>query len=84
MAKGGPMAMPRTAPTGRCSNTPISQSTPKEGDATGSAGWLSGAAPRYDQDHVPSSKRGPNSRNRLLPNCPQNQVAAGVEPNRTG
>ena len=90
MAKGGPMTMPRTVLTERCSNLPIPHQHQKllyssamglssvEGDATGSAGWLSGAVPQYDQDHVPSSKRGSNSRNRLLPNCPRNQVAAGA------
>ncbi len=35
MAKGGPMAMPRTAPAGRCSNISISQSTPKKATPPG-------------------------------------------------
>ena len=35
MAKGGPMTMPRTAPAERCSNLPISQSTPKKATSAG-------------------------------------------------
>ena len=35
MAKGGPMAMPRTAPAERCSNVSISQSTPKKATPPG-------------------------------------------------
>ena len=76
MAKGGPMAMPRTAPAERCSNLPISQSTPKKTTPPGRPVGCPAQLPQYDQDHLLSSKRGPNSRNRLLPNCPQNQAGA--------
>ena len=78
MAKGGPMAMPRTAPAERCSNLPISQSTPKKATPPGRPVGCLAQLPSTTRTMYYRPSGVPIPGTRLLPNCPQNQVAAGA------